>query len=269
MTSGKTYGTFITKFPPNHYQYKKETIRQVSRNGINFSLDISDIMAWYIYFDFKEPAKEKLYSLIKNSNTVIDIGANIGETSLNFAKLVGDKGKIYSFEPDPINYKSLEYNLSLNNFKNISLNNLGLGNQAGTFKIHTYDNNNKGMNRIVSNNSEVENYREISVTTLNDYVKKQSINKIDVIKIDVEGFELNVLKGAKDVLKQFSPDLFIELDESNLIEQGSSAIELIALLSEFNYNIVNADNNNLVTINDNFDSCHYDIIATKNSSKNV
>lgn len=269
ITSGKTYGSFVTKLPPNHYQYREGSFRKVKRKGVNFSLDISDIMAWYIFYGFKEEAKERLYSLVNKSDIVIDVGANIGETTLNFAKLVGSNGVVYSFEPDPINYKTLEYNLSLNHFRNITLNKLGLGNQNGTYKIQTFDNNNKGMNRIINNTSPAKNYRQIIVTTLNEYVKSNNIKKVDLIKIDVEGFELNVLKGSSEVLQRFSPKLFIELDDSNLKEQGSSAKELIKLLSDYNYTIVNAENNNIVTINNTFESCHYDIIATKNNFNNV
>ena len=84
---------------------------------------------------------------------------------------------------------------------------------------------------------------------------------LNLIKIDVEGYELNVLKGASQTLKNLKPKLFIELDNSNLQRQGHSASELIKFLNQFNYTITNANNNKHVNFNDNFDNCHFDIIC--------
>ncbi len=265
LTTDKVYGTFITKLSPNHYQYEVGSFRNVTRNGINYKLDISDIMSWYIYFGFIEEAKQNLYSLIEPSNIVFDVGANLGETTLNFAKLIGSKGKVYSFEPDPINYKALQTNLKLNNFNNISLNLIGLGNTKGKFKIHTLDESNKGMNRIVLTPESNGEYREIEVTTIDTYTKDNNITKLDLIKIDVEGFEFNVLKGATNSLKMFSPKLFIELDDQNLRDQKSNAQELVSFLMGYGYEIKNAETNQKINTQTNFTNCHYDIIAVKST----
>lgn len=257
FTTNKTYGTFFTKLPPNHYQYKAGSIRKIQQNGINYELDLSDIMDWYVYFGFKDPARLKLHSLVKKDDVVFDVGANIGATTLNFAKLTGEDGKVHSFEPDPINYYSIQKNIKLNNFKNIVLNKIGLGNNEGTFNIYTIDKNNKGMNKIVNgDNNNNPDFQKIQVTTIDHYIQKNKIQKIDV-----EGFELNVIKGSYEVLNKFHPDLFIELDNQNLIDQNTSAKELVKYLINIGYTLFHAETNIKIDLEYNFSMCHFDIVA--------
>ena len=102
FTSDSIFGSFISKIPPNHYQYKTPSLRKAKRNGIHYNLDISDIIDWYIYYGFREKSKELLLESIKENDTVIDVGANVGGISLRAANIVGNKvGKIYSFEARP------------------------------------------------------------------------------------------------------------------------------------------------------------------------
>ena len=260
-TCGSTFGSFLSKIPPNHYQYKTPNSRKVKRNGIHYNLDISDIIDWYIYYGFREKSKELLLENIKENDTVIDVGANVGEISLRAANIVGNKiGKIYSFEPDHINFNRFLNNMKINAVKNITPINKGLGNVDGVFNLSVVDENNRGMNRIVESNESL-NTSKIEVIILDNYIKLKNITRVDLIKIDTEGFEMNVIIGAKDLLKRFRPILFIELDEKNLIDQNSSPKELIKHLINLNYNIVNANNNDTISLNSDLSNCHFDIIC--------
>lgn len=261
FTSDSIFGSFISKIPPNHYQYKTPSLRKAKRNGIHYNLDISDIIDWYIYYGFREKSKELLLESIKENDTVIDVGANVGEISLRAANIVGNKvGKIYSFEPDHINFNRFLNNMKINAVKNITPINKGLGNVDGVFNLSVVDENNRGMNRIVESNESL-NTSKIEVIILDNYIKLKNITRVDLIKIDTEGFEMNVIKGAKDLLKRFRPVLFIELDEKNLIDQNSSPKELINHLINLNYNIVNANNNDTISLNSDLSNCHFDIIC--------
>src|SRR6185503_10408971 len=116
---GTEYMGFWSKFIPNPVLYNFNSVRNVNRGGINYSLDMSCLMQWYVYWDFKAKDRDKLYSLVKKGDVVFDVGTNIGETLLNFAKLTGEQGYVYGFEPDAENYKNVQKNISLNSFKNI------------------------------------------------------------------------------------------------------------------------------------------------------
>lgn len=260
QTQGKYFGAAITKFPPNHYQYPVNSIRKVERDGINYSLDLSDIVDWYIYFGFKEKSRLALYNLIHEGNTVIDVGANVGDITMHVANIVGEGGMVHSFEPDTINFNRLKHNLDLNLFKNIRLNNYGLGDVEGEFFIENVNERNNGMNRVVDSALKSNNATKINIIKLDTYLEE--FVKVDLIKIDVEGFEFNVLKGAERLIDNYHPILFIELDDQNLREQGSSSKELIEFLEGKGYDIKHAETNVKVTEISDFINCHFDIIAS-------
>lgn len=261
FTLNKSSNSLIVKFIPNNYQYCPNTYRYAKRKSINYKLDLYDYVDWFIYFGIKDVSKEKLYRMINENNIVIDIGTNVGEVLMNFAKLVGNGGAVYGFEPDTINYNRCVENLNLNNFKNIYLEKLGLGHTKGKFKLIVNTPSNRGGNRIVSTINTDNNLEEIDIITLDEYIENKQIHSINLIKIDVEGFELNVLKGAVNTLRKFKPILFIEVDNNNLREQGASAKELIMFLENLNYSIINAENNKSVSSKDNFQNCHFDVIC--------
>ena len=266
LTMNKDFGTFITKIPPNHYQYKKDTLRKVTRHNINFILDISDIIDWYIYYGFTENSKKRLLENIKEGDVVIDVGANVGEISMRMANIVKNKnGQIYSFEPDTINHQRFLNNIKINNFDIIHLIKKGLGNKKGTYNFSVIDEHNRGMNRITKSD-ENSNNTLIDVIKLDDYLNDNSILSVNAIKIDVEGFEMNVIKGATNIIQKEMPFLFIELDDNNLCDQNSSAKELVKTLSDVGYEIVNATNNNKINSNHDFTNCHYDIICTNSGN---
>jgi len=260
MTIGKEFGKAITKFPPNHYQYKTGTIRRVERDGIQYELDLSDLVDWYIYFGFKEPSRMILYKLVKDGSIIMDIGANVGDISMHFAQYTGDKGQVHSFEPDPTNFSRITKNLSLNNFKNIQLNNVGLGSQQAHLKMIVRDEHNRGMNQLVKEKVK-EGEIGIEIIKLDDYIAAKGIIHIDLIKIDVEGFDFEVLNGASNTLDTIKPDLFIELDDRCLKKQGSSARELVAFLNSKSYLIEHAETAEKISTGMDFTNCHYDIIA--------
>ena len=124
--------------------YPKGTWRTCTRNGINYKLDISDYMEHAIYFGINDGVdfdRRVLYSLIKEDAVCFDIGANIGETTLNFARLA-PKGKVYSFEPVPFLFRRLKTNVELNEFPNIILNNLAASDKEEELFFENPDNNN-------------------------------------------------------------------------------------------------------------------------------
>ncbi|MEM6630817.1 MAG: FkbM family methyltransferase [Bacteroidota bacterium] len=265
FTKGKYFGELITKFPPNHYQYNQQTIRKVNRNGIQFELDLSDIVDWYIYWGFKDKAREALYSFIKAGYTVIDVGANVGEVSLTASQLVGPKGNIISFEPDPVNFQRFMKNFNINSPKNVRVNQMGLGDQEGHFLLQTIDVNNKGKNKIIPNSfnhsSEEEFSKRVKIVTMDDFVKSHEISNIDLIKIDVEGYENKVLSGAIESLKSFKPILFIEIDETLLTAQNSHPSKIIHLLHQLGYSCFIADTKEKIDENYDFHKCHFDVYA--------
>ena len=196
-------------------------------------------MEWVIYYGLNVENRSDLYCLVKRDMVLFDVGSNVGETLLNFAKLTGDNGKVYGFEPVPYSFSKCSNNISLNRFSNVSLAQIALSNKEETLFFQDTNNNNSGgvfMNRKNSPGS-----NEVEGVTLDAYVERLGITKIDLIKVDVEGFETNVFKGASETCKKFRPKLFVEVDDVNLKSQGSSAIELIELITSYGYQISKID----------------------------
>ncbi len=257
LSSGKEPDSFIGKLLPSNYLYKKNSIRKVTRNGINFCLDISDLVDWFIYFNLNDDSNKKLFELCAKDSIVLDIGTNNGAVLLRLCK-IANEGFVFGFEPDPYNYERSLINLGLNDCKNYKVLNTGLGEKIESGVIVVVDANNLGMNKILQDGSEGI---KINLNTLNNFSKVNNLTKIDLIKIDTEGFEMKILKGGDNILKKFKPVLFIELDDDNLKEQGYSAKELINYLNDFYYVIKIAISGKIINENEDFTGCHYDIIA--------
>ncbi len=264
LTQEKEVGSLIQKITPNNYSYKALSFREVTRNGIKYTLDIHDMVDWYIYYGFKNPCGSDMFELINYKDNVIDVGGNNGEVALLSAKKVGPKGRVISFEPLQYNIKRFKKNVFLNpDIKNITIVNKGVGDKEGEFIIANDRDDNLGMGWIEEGdlNSDSMHYTQnILVTTLDEYLFNINLSHIDFIKIDVEGFELKVLVGAEKVIKTFRPVLFIEVVESHLNRQNTSAIELIEFLQSKDYLVKNAGTKEVVDINTNFDNM-MDVIA--------
>jgi len=266
-TINNRYGTTISKLVPNHYQYPRRTIRKVERDGIKYKLDLSDLVDWYIYFGFKDLSKKSLFDKINPGDVIFDIGANMGDLSFNFSKLVGNKGHVYSFEPDAGNFERLVINCNLNKFQNITLIQKGVGNNPGFYKMEAneYEPGNDGSKRIVStaidNNSKMNDLAEI--VSLDTWVEANNPEKIDLIKMDIEGYEYSAIQSAEKTLAQYSPTLYMELHDVKLKEHGSSASELCKLVEGFGYTIFDADSNAPYGDFDSLVDIHDDIVCFK------
>ena len=180
----------------------------------------------------------------KNVNTddiVLDIGANIGYYTLLLAQLVGPKGKVYAFEPDPKNFELLEKNVTINNYKNVVLIQKAVSNNNAKTKLFLSED--RAQNRIFdSSNDGMSNNIEVETITLDQFFKDIA-QSIDFIKMDVEGTEFRVIQGMLEILHktpkikiltEFFPDL--------LNKSGIKPIDYVNLLSNEGFEISDIDN---------------------------
>lgn len=160
--------------------------------------------------------------LSKCENPIIfDIGANIGNYSAYILSSKTD-AKVYAFEPHPLNYEKL---LKLKNqYKNINTFNLGLSNEKGNSLIYDYANKDgspkaslyKDVIEMQYDSPSV--YHEIKMITIDDFVNDSNIDRIDLLKIDTEGHELEILKGAKNsLMKGIIGTIQFEFNYTNII----------------------------------------------------
>ena len=256
----KSKSDSFAKLVPNYYQYKPKTFREFIRSGINYRVDIADWLGYCAYFNIKNDPYDSLFSLVKPGMIVFDIGSNIGFTALNIAALVGEGGMVYAFEPDAYNYTFLKNNVELNKKLHVKTFQLGVGNYAEKLKLITHNESNRGENKISSSVTS-DNYIVVDIIRLDDFMTEKNISHADIIKIDTEGFEMNVLKGAKKIIEGCKPILFIEINDENLKEQKSSAKDIIAYIISIGYQITSAQTSEIVSVASDFTNCHFDAVC--------
>jgi len=173
---------------------------------------------------------DKIKKYINHGDTVIDVGGNMGFFVLILNELVGPSGKIYSFEPSRRLKERLEATIINNNLQNVIVVNLALGESEGTTTLH-YNPKQTGLSSIVTNFESGSLNEDIQVTTLDKFSENIS-NRVSFIKIDTEGYEPQVLSGAKELIKRDKPTIYIELGGEH---QESSKVAL-EILKELEYN---------------------------------
>lgn len=187
--------------------------------GLRFKIlaRADDTIANRIYYGQPwEDAEAKVFlAIAKKSRVTLDVGSNSGVYSI-MAGVVNPNLKVYSFEPNPVNFERLSENLSLNKLKNVVPIQLAVGNSEEDVKFSVQD-----ESKLTETSSVVSNFansfakgktKEINVkqTTLDSFIKKQRIQP-DFIKIDVEYYEKEVLEGAADCLKEHKPLVMCEV----------------------------------------------------------
>lgn len=253
---------WIRRVVPGPTLYPKGSERTVRRFGVDFRLDISDYQDWSIYFYNPNDNSRSLLNYIGPGNVVIDVGGNVGQTALWIAEKTGPGGQVISFEPFPKSIAKFEFNHSLNkSLSNLKLVKSGLGSEAGTLVIQE-DSRNSGANRIASGvATKGSGLFEIEITTLDQYLEGNPLsNRVDFIKIDVEGYEMHVLNGARRTIEKYHPTLFIEVDDEHLRNQGASAEDLLQFVRASGYTIIDTVSGNDLSVSGNA-NLHTDILC--------
>jgi len=237
-------------------------------NNIKVKLYKESILCKLIYFGFEENEIVFIKKFIKKGDVLIDIGSNIGLFSLHASKIVGDTGKVFAIEPTPITFKRLVENINLNQFNNIKTFNIGLSNKRETLRFNISNDGHDAWNSF-ADLFELENSTsvEIEVNTIDNLIKENNVNHIDLIKLDVEGWEKFVLEGGEELLKMDdTPAFMIEFTEENAFSAGYYCGEIYDFLKNYDYEwyTYDAKNNEL---NKEVKKLHYpynNLIAVKN-----
>lgn len=199
----------------------------------------------YSVFKNKQDAFEieLLKKHIKPGDTVLDIGANIGFYATILSDIVGEKGKIHCFEPDTTNFNHLKK--TTDSYKNIIINNKAVGPKTEKLKIYTSKELN--VDHRTYKPEEYDQEIEIDAVSIDDYLKDA---KVDFIKMDIQGFEMEAMKGMKATLKNNPKVKMIsEFWPYGLKKAGSSLRDYFVLLKELNFNVEILKENKLEILN--------------------
>jgi len=208
------------------------------------------------YGKYEETEAKIMEQKISKGDIVVDAGANIGLHTLNMAKIVGKTGKVFAFEPEITNFEILKKNIKLNNYTNIFAEHKAVGEKDGTAILYT--SNHPGMHKINSKPQYSKDELSVDIISLDNFFNKNHIQpKIDFVKMDVEGFELSVLIGMKNILKNNKNiKILLELYHNKLHEEDSEYEskyeELLDFLELFDFKkfCIDEKTNELIQVSD-------------------
>lgn len=204
---------------------KNSTIVQAKNNGLFFVQPVDNVLV------NDEVFFEKVYELhreVLKHDVVVDVGAHVGVFSIKAAAVAS---KVISIEPDAYNFKLLSFNIRLNHLKNLILVNSAVADYDGDAKLYLHSQS--GMHSIMSARAPTSVHSvNVKVRKLDTIVKELNIERIDFLKIDVEGAEFYVLKGALNTLKKHRPFIVMEYHQ-NL--SGTAKSKILDLLENLNY----------------------------------
>jgi FkbM family methyltransferase len=220
-------------------------------------LEFVDQSATHIFFQhYEKEEAEIISSYVKKGMRVLDIGANIGYFTLLMAQKVGANGRVYSFEPNPRMVSQLKKNIGLNKDLNdgrIKLQDIALGNSEGESDFYSPVRGAEGVGGLKdTKRAEFGELFRVRVSKLDTWISEEKIEKIDFVKMDVEGGELDILLGAPIMLGKMRPTILFEVVELNTAPYGYSGKDIFEYLRLYSYQIMPL-------------SCGYNFLATPES----
>lgn len=213
----------------------------VVRGQARYDLELSEGIDFAIYIGaFERATQRALGKLVKPSSTVLDIGANVGAHTLLLAKLVGEKGRVLAFEPTAFAYSKLRHNLELNP---------ELAERVRAFQCFLTVENNIAVPSTIYSSWPLVTRSEThakhlglemptasaSSRSLDSVLREASVKNVDLVKLDVDGYECDVLRGASTLLTKMRPIFVMELAPYVLQERGASLEELISIFTGSGY----------------------------------
>ena len=220
---------FRVYYTGGHYEFAFE-------NGITFAAhenladELKRSLAGYL-----------AHHAIKEGETIIDCGAYVGEFTLYAAKAAGSAGLVIAFEPDAAIYRQLEANVRLNNFTNVVLVNRGVWSKDAVLEF--VGDRRKGYSFFLA--QEGQPCVRVPVTSLDNELAARVIRRVDFIKMDIEGAELEALKGAEKTIAAYRPGIAIA--SYHVIDGEKTCAALEKALTRLGYSARTANPGHLTT----------------------
>lgn len=192
---------------------------------------------------FEESTKDLIMNTVKKGMVVLDIGANIGYYTVKMATIVGEHGRVLAFEPNPLMVEELKTNIELNKFNNVQIFPLALSDKSGSLIFYNPQKGKEAHGSLRQNKTfNYDNTREVKAERLDDVLRNAGVDRVDFIKIDVEGAEYEVLAGAKELLlSDNKPIIIFETAENLCYAFEHKVFDVLKLVSDYGYEIENID----------------------------
>jgi len=216
---------------------------RVVRKGLQWQLDLSEgiDLAIFAFGQFERITAKSLERLVRPGAVVLDIGANVGAHTLPLARLVGPNGRVFAFEPTGYAFGKLKQNINLNPelvprivAEQIRLTGPGAADPGEIYSSWKVTGQQPRHGKHFGIAKSTEGAR---ATSLDEYCNQADLQRIDLIKLDVDGFEVDVIRGGRNALRTYRPTICMELSPYVLEERGASLADLLAELRENGYRL--------------------------------
>ena len=205
------------------------------RSGAKIRVASIDHLQLLIYYTgvFEPASISILKRCIAPGDTVVDIGANIGFYTLESSTLVGPAGRVIAVEAFPEHAQAVRDNVALNGIRNVTLLEVAVGDRESKGVLTRRSGDNLGM--FTLGNVEGTDACQVRIDALDEILREQNVDRVDLIKMDIEGSEFRALQGAANIIESKRPTVLLEINEQALHDCGTSSQELIALLGSSGY----------------------------------
>lgn len=208
---------------------------EVTRQGLRWVLNPSDYVQNDLFW-LDDDDHWDTYHVCRGLSpgaVIFDVGANFGYYSLVLAHVLRRQCSVYSFEPFPVNFARLRKHIGLNGLSEVVIPTMvALSDGSGAARMSAPPEN-SGRAAVRAGAGGVD----VATTTLDGFCREKRIERIDFLKIDVEGYEERVIKGGSRMISSLRPLMMVELSPANLREAGSSPERVVALLQELGYEL--------------------------------
>jgi FkbM family methyltransferase len=209
---------------------------QMDVRGFKMELDPRDLVTQSILLSgIWEPESTLIVEALPEGAVFIDVGAHVGYYTLNASKRVGNSGRVVAVEPNPPTADRLRRNIRLNDESNVSVQQVACTDAETTLHFFQAGSENTGSSSISKDNAHSRQEIDVRGEPLDSIVKELALTRIDLVKIDVEGAELQVLRGMTRSLAMYRPRIIIELVEENLKNVGASVTEVREFFRQYGY----------------------------------
>jgi FkbM family methyltransferase len=226
-------------------------VANIDVSGIRMRVNLLDEGVAHQMYDKREYEQVEtnfVAQKLTSGAVFVDIGANIGFYSIQASKVVGPSGVVVAIEPEPYNLSLLKHNLHVNRpVSQIKILNIALGEHDGV--AHLFKNaSNFGDHRMYNTGADGRQSTAVSVRPFDDVSAELGLTRIDLIKMDVQGFECHVLRGMKRTLEVLRPSMILEFWPYGLQKADTSPEELLEIFAGFGYRVSRLDENGLIPI---------------------
>lgn len=210
------------------------------RKTVNgFSIKLPARFINYFPEDYEKENFAFLRERVRSGENVLDIGAHIGLFSIAAAQLTGKAGKVFAFEPATDTQKLLKQTIAINQLSNlVEFHHEAIGATSGKTTFYVSPLKGDNSNSLVAYKKDRKMVAiEVDMLSIDDFVHQKNLSSLSLIKLDVEGAELDAIKGAQNTLQQLKPVCIVAIHPEPIAARGNSLEEIYDLINSMNYKI--------------------------------